>query len=657
MSLFCRLSWIQSTVPEVCRVLDCFARRFRRKVGSCHWHCHPLPGTCRHLQAAWRASTCRKRLKQSWASELDALLRSPQLDGSEQSPLLGTRAVALFLRAYDPKCRQQLPVIANLSERAFAPRQASSGKASGVTDIHLVTEHAKRLCWAIVSTLSQQRCATPCTSAHLEHAYMGCEDAATPTSSFVVEAGALCREHLREALAAPLFGSIAAPEQQQAQVLCRALHAALAQTLWVPASTQACTPVADILQFLHRQSVVVALTPLVTTGLAGSNSTLSEPSAGESIANAFLDASAEHAAQLRGSSQGIGTALLLTVPRLFHQTAAVSQRASFLLRASLQDLDVPPSAVQAALSALADPTRSTLSPAVHVAHSALWLLSNLLTALHLCPTQPTSSTDAVVCLRSCRTLIALMPVAAREAVVTSSVRMLQPDAPAHFSIPSSLCASSDATQSFEAAEADFSGADWLLPAMPPPSSPRATLGGSTRMEVDGEGADDHGVEFKASLVSPQLVARLATSALQGEEGGEALLARQRAANELALWVSLLLALSSCEDLAHKKLQVAWGTAAVELVGTLWARVLAPALAVSVEDAGDVGQPVGVPSWALPMTVLCTLYSHYASTVSDSVLFSEEVRLPLQSSRRPLSTAILPATERACVRLDVGRQHN
>jgi hypothetical protein len=327
--------------------------------------------------------------------------------------------------------------------------------------------------------------------------------------------------------------------------------------------------------------------------------------------------------------------------------------------AALSSLDVSTTLLQRELVRLTHRLgfRRQDSLATGVAHCSLQLLGNLLHAVHFARTIPLSAAHALAFLRCSRTLLALVPVGARELLVKESVKALASNAVGHVVIPRSAC--TEHVEEKVAGDSDdiFSGAEWYLPKLPAlgkVACERHTTGGAgaNAMDVDGHASRDvervpmqhsaakgdalvsNTIVLPAVLVSPQLLLHLASAVLASPgssranggaapSGVSAVPCLLAPANELALWIVMLIATSGSDDLGRQQLEIAWTSSALGLVTMLWSQVLAPSMSATsvVEDAGELA---GVPSWVLPLTVLCILYSHFVTTASNDAIFSNEV---------------------------------
>lgn len=465
----------------------------------------------------------------------------------------------------------------------------------------------------------------------------------------------ICRHRIKQVLISQDGQEHADPHLAHAQLLARALQVLLDRSAWpeAPASPNR-HPVDSIMCFLCEHSLFPLLAALLHFALPTEAAVA--PTTMESIAATLLSA---------WPSDGRGCTardawVLLAVPALLERAPRLLQHAHTLAAATLQSCDCSAAQLQRALvhhCASLGYRSDHESLSIAVAHCALQLLSNLLQVLHQPGLPQITATQTLVFLSTSRALLAMAPPQARQVLVQDSVRALSGGAQCRIVIQRSTCSHAGGRVAFESNDEAFSGSEWYLPQLPRSSETpevrhaaqaHAVQRDSHRaMNVDGAtdmpeapstsstAQASDAIVFTTSLASPQLLARLASATLAATS--DSLAARLQRATELALWLFMLLALSSSDDVVRQQLETAWIAPALDIVRMLWANVIRPAVAEGHSEVWPEGPLAGVGMWVLPLAALCSLYSHFVSTASNDRLFSETVRSspPLLADNRNL----------------------
>jgi hypothetical protein len=474
----------------------------------------------------------------------------------------------------------------------------------------------------------------------------------------------ICRHTSHHVLCAPVTEQHSSPAACQAQIACQTFVLLLDPATW-PSGGGSATPVAGIASYLGAHSAYALVAALLACALPAPRCATRGPCAAEDVACA-LCRSASDTSMVSGVSQQAWA--LLCVPDIWQRTTSLQRLVPSLAALMLHSLSIPIAELQVQLAQQAGDLglQAANEPlAASVAFAALTLLSNLLQLLRAPRPASLSSPQALSFLRSSQALMALAPPSAREAVVHDSVRALASGDTCTFSVLRAACRHPASQQAAGPSGDDvFSGAAWYLPSVPAldasavarekrhrhvagsHSSQQRRAEGSAEqaMDVDGprhsaargvESRAEAGrslpaadaVHFRASLASPHLLLQLASATLEQGVGsaGESAELLLRPATSLALWLFMLLALSSSDDVVRQQLETSLTASALGLVRLLWSRVLRPAMARAPLGKWGEGALTGVGMEVLLLAVLCSLYAHFVSTASDDTLFSDQVR--------------------------------
>ena len=452
-----------------------------------------------------------------------------------------------------------------------------------------------------------------------------------------------CRLRAQAVLSSPPGATHSGPYQRQLQLACQTFAMLLTHASWPQHAQHAVTQVMAHLASNHLFSKLALL-------LAAS-----ESSVGDSAAQRLAQAAVQAACQPDVPQSICRHAFaLLCAPQALQSGSLLAQTGAALATPVLESLRCPGHELRMQLEVLASQVCPSSSKQHALAQCAVQLLANLLHVLQASAAAPLAPAHALAFLRHSRLLLTFAPALMREAVVHSSVRSLASGANVQFDVQlSSSSQSSMQSHSAQPQDEVFSGARWYLPEAPQLNREQAAhvqrvrqrtdaLPDSDRMSTDGSDVNSTAartpdrsgtgsIHFQASLASPQLALRLAKAALSNSsssaDSSDSLL---EAATEVSLWLFMLLALCSSNDVIRQQLETAQTSSALGLVQLLWASVLAPLLqnnattSTAIADKWPEGQLAGVHKLMLPLTALCSLYSHFVSTAADDVLFSEQV---------------------------------
>ena len=603
------------------------------------------------MQKVWRGHRARVACHQLWLHELEQHVSTAKRRSAcealapESTPSgrqLPNPILARFFAAAQPESTAQLPLLCNVCALA----RECLAHCADTPQCPIRQLDAARIAATALRTLAYHRCAA-CSGCPQQLAGADGSDTthiALRTVDFVAArtpASSVCmmrRDAMRLALEQPLDTAQHERAQQQGAVLCQALHALLTMQA---GDTSSC-----VAAYLAEQGMLLQLAVVLAALPEAREQQLC---AAESIGVAFCEA------WHPGADAPPWGWALFCVPRLSLRCTALQRHAPVLLRLALWSLatlsrSAPTITTQTVaevgsaaghvglvhdLMRVADQLDigSADPPRARAAQCGLQLLSGLLQAAMAPSAGALGRAEATALLATGRIVLALVPASAREALVHDSVRALAGQRRGAAVVHRTAWLRGTST----AAHGEGAGAWCYLPTVdfaelrgeldPEAALPGRTADGDVLMSDASTSprSSDACVTFEVSLAAPELLDRLASGALAGggtEANGEAMVA----AGELSQWLLMLQELCASDALVRQQLETAWKESALRLVRVLWRGLLQPALASgALQPASSSKATAAAAPWLLPLSALCSLYSHFLETEADSVIFSEAVR--------------------------------